>query len=195
MLTAWGKKLTNLSPRGTTIPDMDGSGQHYGVVAGKSVVNQDIYIPYNSTSSGYNLRIATFSENAYDGIYVGTGSTAPTENDYALESVISSGITGSISKTNIYDQTNEVVGIRFTLTLSNTTSEDIAVSEVAKCVRFNTASTSWGNPNAGSRCVMIDRSVLAEPVTVPAGEAAVIYYDFIYYDGSDSSDLKVSVKN
>lgn len=194
MLTAWGRKITNLSPRGTGVPDIDASGQHYGIVPGKSVVNQEIYLPWNAAYHGNSLKITNFTENSGDGIYVGSGSIAPTEDDYCLESVITSGLTGSVSKNNLYDQTNELVGIRHTITLSNTTNEDIIVNEVAKCNTFDTASSSWGSLNAGRRCVMIDRSVLPEPVTVPAGEAAVLYYDFIYYDGTESPEVNISVK-
>lgn len=184
MLTKWGKILTNLSSRGNSVPDMDGSGTHYGVVPGKSLGNTESYLTWNANDQSYGLRISTMTDNSSSGIFVGTGNTAPTEDDYCLESVISSGLSGTATKNNLYDETNGLVGVRFTLTLSNTTSADIIVSEVARCIKFSTASTRWGSLNAGVKCFMIDRSVLANPVTIPAGEAGVIYYDFIYYTES-----------
>ena len=113
------------------------------------------------------------SSIASRGIYIGSGNTPATENDYTLQSFISSGITSTGTYSHNLDGNNPYKG--FTITLNNTTSSDITVREVGYAIACYTSNTL---NNAGSQnYLLIDRTVLDNPLTVPANGTAVLYYE------------------
>ena len=133
--------------------------------------------PSNGYSGTGTINIANPSTNsAAVGVYVGSGTTSPTENDYTLETPITSGLSGTMrvqySDTLDNDGNPQLVQV---LTLRNTSSSDITVSEVGWIAKGlcdasnNTASGSGKN-------LLFDRTVLNSPVTIPAGESAAITY-------------------
>ena len=101
--------------------------------------------------------------SACGGLAFGTGTTAATLDDYTLESIISSGITIT---SYTYYRTNDVNGTKLTMqyTLTNTTSADITINEVGL----------FGYVN--SNYYMYERTVLSEPVTIPAGASNQMVY-------------------
>ena len=136
---------------------------------------------YASLSSGYfpfknyyNLQVANTS--AYYGIRVGSGTTAPTEDDYNIQSQISfSVIDGSAT---LYDYGVDSSGNPYTqilLAIKNKGSSPFTVSEICYFGNMDVKSS----PNAssgGNQAILVDRTVLDTPVEIPAGETAEILY-------------------
>ena len=154
---------TKGSPNYGLIPitDLNGNTKYLGA-------NYSINYP-----SGYanTVRIDALDN---PGIQVGSGSTAPTENNYHLESRITSGMSASTpTLTQGLDENgNPYVTILFTLT--NTSSANITISEVGYVQQVAMANTLGGSCSYGR--VMFDRTVLSNPVTVPANGNAAIEY-------------------
>lgn len=103
-------------------------------------------------------------------IKVGTGNTEATANDYCLDVEESTNLTcDSVSKafTNALTKT-------FTATFSNSSSSDITITEMGLFGIFPRQmenSYVWGSP------VMLDRTVLSSPITIPAGQSKAITYE------------------
>lgn len=107
------------------------------------------------------------------GIHVGSGNRAATAEDIWLETAITSGLSGTVTLTKGVD--NGKPYVQFNVVLSNTTQNDITVNEI--CYKINVScAQSVGGTSASNRTIMIDRTVLPEPVIVPAaGNAAILY--------------------
>lgn len=108
------------------------------------------------------------------GVWFGRGATPPTADDYALEDVITSGL--SIVNGSTFTISNPSEGkyiIQASYTVTNTTEEEIIIREIGLFggVAF------YGNSSNNRACpVLFERQVLDEPITIPAGAAKVITY-------------------
>ena len=99
------------------------------------------------------------------GIIIGKGTTAPTLDDYYLESQITSGLTASNSR-GIDENGNPYTVI----TLANATTKSITVGEVGII-----ASVYYGT--GGYTCyALLDRTVLDSPITIEPGGVGQITY-------------------
>lgn len=110
------------------------------------------------------------------GILLGTGITPPTENDYRMDTLITSGLkAGNVSSVyNVDDNGNPYMVMIFTL--SNTTNADIVVSEVGYAQTVCSTRAYGGIASNNNHMVLFDRTLLNTPVTVPANGDAVIEY-------------------
>jgi hypothetical protein len=95
------------------------------------------------------------------GIVFGDGTSEPSLDDYMLKGNYFAG-TGNVDFSYSFDDT----GITYTAvcTLTNNTSEDFTVSEVGV--------QSGNSPTT----VLIERTLLDEPITIPAGGIGVVTY-------------------
>lgn len=101
------------------------------------------------------------------GIVLGSGSTPPTVSDYMLDSQITSGLHCSV--TTVYNQDGNVTR---TITATNTSENDITIAEIGHQCQIYTGDNSTSN----SKYVLMDRSLLQAPVTIPVGAVGVISY-------------------
>lgn len=108
------------------------------------------------TSSNYNLYLK-----------VGTGTTAPTENDYELQTVNTDVSCDVVVVGNSANYTKT-----YTATFSNPTNSDITITEVGLYanIMYNSRGESYKD-------VLLDRTVLTTPITIPAGESKAITYE------------------
>ena len=114
------------------------------------------------------------SESSVDyGVYFGAGSTPATRDDYTLESPITSGL--SISTTNkvISNDGNGKYTVSAFYVVKNTTSEDLNIYEMGCFTPIMKASSEY-------YAVMMDRTVLSEPITIKAGETKVVTYSIVF---------------
>lgn len=123
----------------------------------KSVINTaDIY----NTGKACANSLVSLSFSTYAGcitMFVGSGGTEPTENDYKLESpVLLTCITAPTLALGKYDLT-------YTLTLKNETGADTTIREIALAMYAPATTGSQVNHSA----VMLARRVLSNPVTIP----------------------------
>ena len=130
---------------------------------------------YSSNNFPHSVTTSVSFSSSSPGIHVGTGDTAATEDDYKLETQITSGMSaGSATPTyNVDGSGNPYLEYLFTLT--NTTSSDIVVREIGYVQSLRVANTQGGSANT-SAYFLFDRTVLDTPVTVPANDSAAIKY-------------------
>lgn len=145
----------------------------------KTVDNTTKYISNNIGSGIYPYSLTTTLRltNSQTGIYVGSGTTQPTENDNALENMITSGLTGSISQIQSFNDETQKYSLEITIALTNISSSDITVNELGLAQYLN-ASATKGDTTSGvsSYIFLIDRTVLDEAVTIPASGTKTIKY-------------------
>ena len=107
------------------------------------------------------------------GVSFGTGTTPADISDYYLESILDSEKISvatpsavSFSQFDIYEEHSVTFGI------TNKTAEAITISEVGLAAVPHHSSSNTGV----RKCVLVDRTVLDTPVTIPAGQSKQITY-------------------
>lgn len=122
-----------------------------------------------NTSDVPSLHKIRTSLTSYGGVILGTGTTAPTIDDYALA--------GELITTLSYSSDVSIVsdadGVTYTgrYTISNTGESEITVGEIglnAQLYYTSYVSTKYFG--------LLERTVLDEPVTIPAGGVGQITY-------------------
>lgn len=141
-----------------------------------SASNLKYWTIFGDGYNGYNYSYYSYpylgrvekSTSSYSGVIFGTGSTAPTVDDYKLSGSIVTGFSYSATKTSVtYSDTGMTVS--WTYSITSTASSDITIREVGLI-----ASTS-GSSGAANMC-LLDRTILDEPVTIPAGGVGQVTY-------------------
>lgn len=140
------------------------------------------------TTSGANYRETGAQLNywsSYTGIVVGTGSTAPTYNDYKMESAVDPSIVSYTSNflasppTDTKSQITDPMVVTFTQNITNNSGNDITIKEVGlfKC----TGSTDCAS-------ILITRDVIS-PVTITPNETKtfIVTMDFAQMSTNASS--------
>ena len=141
-------------------------------------------VPY---SSSFSPRVEPMGINP--GVYFGSGNTAPTEDDYTLENVITSGISVTLSPTSglygdyFYDaESNSEVGY-ISYTITNNGSSSVSISEIGHFCVFQTGS-DYGEDAPSSatyrKLFLIDRTVLNAPLVIAPGSSAVLRYEIVF---------------
>lgn len=182
MITNAYRLLSSLRAYGTvnnTFPAKtikDYTGTSYNTSTSGSLYSNSYNSIIGSVFSGVNIEDSQSSN--YIGIYIGTGDTTPTPDDYTLESPLTS---SSVSRTNInpnssaiLDENNNVIGVRRMVTYQNITASDIVVKEIGTF--WNTHYTSTG----AIKLFLIERTVLDEPVTLEPNGTITVAFDQIY---------------
>lgn len=100
-------------------------------------------------------------------LYIGTGTTAPTENDITLEAPVS--FTCPVSP-QISRGTNYTT-LLITYTFNNDTAETKTITEIGLCARLNNATTGDGSP-----AILFNRRLLNNPVTMAPGDSAAFTF-------------------
>jgi hypothetical protein len=125
--------------------------------------------PYSSS----NFRGASLYEvnpnHPYTGVVFGTGDTPPTLDDYCLAGSLVSGY--SCDKEITKELTDESAKVTAVYTITNTSGEAITIREVGLIGQATGTSANNGDYNG-----LIERTVLDEPVTIPAGGTGKVTY-------------------
>lgn len=139
----------------------------------KNILNQTRYMAAGAYFQIGNPVSLSVSTSAW-GISVGTGDTAATDEDVNLASTITSGLTGVITNTHGMDGDDPYV--LFNIVLTNSTTSDIVVKEVGFKQNAYSGTTVGATSGASNTLILVDRTVLSSPLTVPArGNAALQY--------------------
>ncbi len=170
MITKIYKKMLNI------LITSFGNTSRTGYVEVKDTSNATKYITGSLTYYPYgpNERLAT--NNNSEGIQVGSGNTPATEDDYRLESIITSGISGSVSHSFGADE-NDNPYIVYNVIINNTSSNEITINEIGMVQSVSCTNTKGSTSSSFCRC-LIDRTVLDEPVIIPTGSSKAIVYKF-----------------
>lgn len=125
--------------------------ENYAEKVYNALVIRETDVVFNSTSAG---------------IVLGRDSTPPTLNDCCLKSLITGGL--SIKTVTKADENGD---LKYTMTMTNTSQNPITIGEVGIMSKVYTgANTSTSN------IVLMERTVLEEPITIPANGVGVVTY-------------------
>lgn len=122
----------------------------------------------NSNNVPYMGRVNTgVLTHTKTGIILGSGSTPPTFDDYKLDSRIQADTTSTVSLTSDADEGG--VYISAVITLVNNSDTQLTISE---CGLYCATSVT----NGDNSMVLLDRTVLDAPVTIPSGGVGQLTY-------------------
>lgn len=113
-----------------------------------------------------------------EGVFFGTGTTAPTKDDYKPESILD---TNSISVANpsriIVNQTDDYVEAIVSFTITNKSTSAITISEIG-CLGYvgSSLGSSYVSADSDHPPYLAERQLLETPITLEAGEAESIQY-------------------
>ena len=110
------------------------------------------------------------------GIRFGSGSTAPTKEDYTLESPIESGLTVTNGAYRIEDGGDGKHTFTKEAVLRNTTESDIVIREIGV---FGVSVTGTNAPFS-NHLVLLRRDVLSSPVVIAPGESKLVSYKMTF---------------
>lgn len=190
MLTSWGKKVVACARNGSYyyIPSVSATTTSKAYIEAKTLGGVTVYIsPIVQSGGVYNpitSAIVASGSSASVGVAFGSDGTTATENDYKLGSQIT-GISVPTTPTveTVFDDVNHLYIARLDYAVSNNTGSDITIREIGVFSRFN-STTTRGNAASSSAStrysIMMDRTVLDSPVTIPNGTAATVRYEFAY---------------
>jgi hypothetical protein len=117
---------------------------------------------------------ASSQASTYYGVYFGSGSTPATKADYTLESPITSGLTFSEESLEFPTDGNGKYVVSAKYAVTNTTESEINIYEIGCfCPVLKDSYNTW-------HLVMMDRTVLTKPITIPAGLTANVEYRFTF---------------
>lgn len=133
---------------------------------------------FGSNEDAYkHIRLNTSA--ACDEFIFGSGTTPPSRDDYTLSGTK---VTGSLSRQDETVSTEKLEdGIRIirSMFVRNTSSEPVTISEVGWVA--NTVSDTFTTAQSG---ILLDRTLLEQPVTIPAGEVGQINWSIFFRYGS-----------
>lgn len=113
------------------------------------------------------------------GVIIGSGTAAESETSYWLAQQITSGFTGSVLPT--HEMVDGTHALCLYVTIANTGNSSITISEIGYALitplmRRPSDSQFIGSPYPIEKNVLIDRTVLASPITIAAGNSVRLKY-------------------
>ena len=132
-----------------------------------SIENTTVTVSMSSTNwYGVFGNMNSYEESGYQYVRFGSGTTPATVNDYTLESQINSDITVANPNKVTTEQTDSY--ILWTVTFGVKASVETTISEIGLIAKAYLSS--------GPVSTLVDRTVLDEPITIPAGQSKQITY-------------------
>lgn len=115
------------------------------------------------------------SQEFVRGVVFGSGSAAPAAEDFKLSGEIIAGLSTS-NVTYVFDYAADETGgsITCVYTISNTTGADITIGEVGLVMNYGGRVVSTSSTHYAP--VLVERSVLADPITIPADGVGQVTY-------------------
>lgn len=151
------------------------AGSDRGGVPGRAVNGEFRY--FNGSPSFLTNPTKSVTKDATAaGISVGIGSTAATEDDWQLESTLTTGINIALTDTTYGNDAPGIPYAQYSVTVTNTGSDPITVKEIGYKQTVGSVIYPGATVGSGSRVFLLDRTVLDTPVTIAAGDAGIITY-------------------
>ena len=101
------------------------------------------------------------------GVYFGTGTTPPTMDDYKLTGDVFTSHSTVTSVTAVHEDASSTITAQYTV--CNTGTADVTIGEIGLVSTIYQGSSGFGY-------MMIERTVLDAPVTIPAGGVGQVTY-------------------
>lgn len=148
-----------------------------GILTIVNTSGQTRYAGYGNLSLPYDAANYYTISNSL-GIKLGNGTTPPTENDYAPESLIASGLLSASTASAVLSVENDMVCRTVTISATNISSSDVTISEICNIANAGPTTTTNGGSISGSSGTyyLADRTLLDQPITIPPDETATITY-------------------
>lgn len=172
MITKAAKQAIQTFPIWTTQNNASNAKPIFPSVSIKNTAGQDRWVSYVSGALLSGLTIQLNATNA--GFHFGSGTTTPTENDYKLESDITSGISVVLNASARYSSPKP--HMTFTFTITNTGSSNVTINEIGIVTASIQCCTSSSATSASSANVLIDRTLLDTPLTIAPSSTAALEY-------------------
>jgi hypothetical protein len=115
--------------------------------------------PFEIMSTRTRSSVSGTEGYCYAGTWFGSGTTPPTRDDFSLENIITEGVTISHPSAVSVTETDDYV--EYSVTFGVTATETVTISEVGLFM---------------SNYVMVERTVLETPITIPAGQSKQVTY-------------------
>lgn len=133
-------------------------------------INQmkSLCLPADSNSINY------YYTTDYHGIKVGAGNTSPGIDDYCLESMITSGLSMTVTSVT-RSAIDETPSITLVISVTNTSNSDITIKEIGYQGSVNGTNIK-GATSQTTYYPLLDRTLLDSPITIPSNETATISY-------------------
>lgn len=141
----------------------------------KNVDNADRWVSFLNGNMLSSINVIT-ANNKNAGFHFGSGTNAESENDYYLQTPITSYLQGVLN-TFIRGVDSNKPFMEATLTVTNTgTSNNITVAEIGLVTGNIYVCTSNSATSASSNNILLDRTVLENPIVLaPLATAAIRY--------------------
>ena len=172
MLTRAGKQAVQTFVNWTTQDNSRNSIPMFPSASIRNTGNEERWV---SAVTGNLLSSTNVVSNNWAGFQIGSGSTAPAETDYKLNTQITSGFSGSLSYTE-RGIDNGSLYMEFGLLITNTGSSNLTVAEVGIVTNNIKCCNSSSATSASNQDVMIERTLLSSPVTIAPTETTLIKY-------------------
>ena len=186
MLTNGGKAIATFPDNADSLISASGSEYPKCSIECKDTTGTTHFFSPRYKLAQHYVTFTDMNQNAApSGIYIGSGNTPATADDYTLESQITSGLSAQSPSTVFgYDNATNEVTLSYVLTLTNTSSSDITVSELGITDECYFGDVLGGNisgtGNSYKRSILMDRTILESPVTIEPSGSAVLHYTFKY---------------
>lgn len=177
MLTNIGRQLFAGNAGNTVIPSMH---LELGHIPCRTITSSDIkYFGDYVRDHSLTRRVTSISNTDTYGIALGSGNTPATEDDYTMESLITTGSVVIQTAATAYDTINKVSYGYINMTITNNTSDDITINELGLFVTARAANTAGGELNANfNYTVMVDHTILDAPLVIAPNDVGIIQYHF-----------------
>ena len=155
----------------------DRNEPRYSPTAPTSCFPQSNHSTTNGAIRGSTLDGYDSPENTA-AVFFGSGIRPVSLDDYCLESVHTNSISISddIGVTRSISDSENSVTVEYSYLIENVSDEDILIAEIGLCVPMN----SFSSPYTYNHPVLIDRTLLTEPVTITPGNTEVVTYTITY---------------
>lgn len=179
MLTKIGRFFYGTNNTDYVIPKLDEN--NYGVFPWRKISSSDpVYFSSYLRNHTFSSLIQSIGDTGTYGIALGSGTTPVTDEDYTMESLITSGLQASFATVaKAYDSEEGKSYSYINITVTNTGANEVTISEIGIFATSRTSATRGATVSTSNDVsVMIDHTLLNAPITIPATEAAVIQYRF-----------------
>ena len=124
----------------------------------------------------------TVATNVSQGVWFGTGSTPATKADYKLESPIESGLTITNPSALVWENDgNGKHTVYADFIVRNTTDAEINIYEIGVFTPFSAkSSTSLNATGYTVNYILMERTVLDEPISILPGESKLVTYKITF---------------
>ena len=169
----WYKTLASAITKNSAKNFINVNGVETGLHSGNSSSNIALGSDNGSSETAYIGRLVqTYTGSG--GVRMGTGDTPATVDDYKLSGNLITGysFTAKIETKNSAESDK----ITATYTITNTSSSEITIKEVGIVAKMAKTTSTPQTQHMG----LLERTVLDEPVTIPAGGVGQVVYTITF---------------